>query len=114
MVGMLDVIVTFQNGADLKATVKTSFLDFSGIRTVRRRTHRTTNDSIRKRLLGRRNKHYLKGNIADFQKKSEEVVHFFIVYISTGVCRFKFHRVSSRFELSRVRVPEVKFSSTRQ
>ena len=55
--GMLDAIVTFQDGAVLEPT-ENLFSRFlvRGTCTGYPRTHRVTNDSIRKRLLRRRNK----------------------------------------------------------
>ena len=55
--GMLDAIVTFQDGAVLEPT-DNLFSRFLVLGTCAGypRTHRVTNDSIRKRLLRRRNK----------------------------------------------------------
>ena len=54
--GMMDTIVTFQDGADLEPTLTTSsqFLTL-GTCTGHPQTHRTANNLIRKHLLCRRN-----------------------------------------------------------
>ena len=54
--GMMDTIVMFQDGTDLEPTPTTSsqFLAL-GTCTGHPQTHRTANNSIRKRLLHRRN-----------------------------------------------------------